>query len=57
MIFKKFAIEVAQFLSSERGRRRNINIKLIDNNELIGKSFKDDKFQLPIEVNEKTRGK
>ena len=48
-------IEVAQFLSSEGGRRSEesgFNIKLIENNELFEKLFNSDKFQLLLEVNE-----
>ena len=48
-------IEVAQFLSSERewkSEESGFNIKLIDNNELIVKLFKGDKFPFLLEVNE-----
>ena len=47
--------EVAQYLSNEGGRKSKksgFNIKLIDNNELIGKLFIGDKFPLLLEVNE-----
>ena len=40
-------IEAAQFLSSEGGwkiEESSFNVKLIENNELIGKLFNDDKF-------------
>ena len=48
-------IEVAQFLRSEggqKGEESGFNIKLIENNELIGKLFNGDKFYLLLEINE-----
>ena len=48
-------IKVAQFLNSEGGRKSGesgFNIKLIENNELIGKLFNGDKLALLLEVNE-----
>ena len=48
-------IEVAQFLRSEAGRKSvesGFNIKLIENNEMIGKLFNGDKFPLLLELNE-----
>ena len=48
-------IEVAQFMSSDGGRKSEesgFNIKLIENNELIGKLFNGDKFTLLLGVNE-----
>ena len=47
--------EVAQFLSSEGERKSEesvYNIKLIENNKLIGKLFNGYKFSLLLEVNE-----
>ena len=49
-------IEVAQFLRSEAGRKSvesGFNIKLIENNEMIGKLFNSDKFPLLLELNER----
>ena len=48
-------IEVSQFLRSEAGRKSlesGFNIKLIKNNEMIGKLFNGDKFPLLLELNE-----
>ena len=48
-------IEVAQILRSEAGRKSvesGFNIKLIENNEMIGKLFNCVKFPLPLELNE-----
>ena len=48
-------IEVAQFLRSEAGRKSvesGFNIKLIENNDMIGKLFNGDKFPLLLELNE-----
>ena len=48
-------IKVAQFLRSEAGRKSvecSFNIKLIENNEMIGKLFNVDKFPLLLESNE-----
>ena len=48
-------IEVAQFLRSE-ARRKSVesgfNIKLIENNEMIGKLFNGGKFPLLLKLNE-----
>ena len=48
-------IEVAQFLRNEAGRKSpqsGFNIKLIENNEMIGKLFNGDKFPLLLKLNE-----
>ena len=48
-------IEVLQFLRSEAGRKSvesGFNIKLIENNEMIGKLFNGEKFPLLLELNE-----
>ena len=48
-------IEVTQFLKSKGGRKSEepgFKVKLNDNNELIVKLFKGDKFQFLLEVNE-----
>ena len=48
-------IEVAQFLRNEAGWKSvesGFNIKLIENNEMIGKLFNGDKFPLLLELNE-----
>ena len=48
-------IEVAQFLKSEAGWKSvesGFNIKLIENNQMIGKLFNGDKFPLLLELNE-----
>ena len=48
-------IEVAQFLRNESKRKSvesGFNIKLIENNEMIGKLFNGDKFPLLLELNE-----
>ena len=47
--------EAAQFLRSEGGRKSvesGFNIKLIENNQMIGKLFNSDKFLLLLESNE-----
>ena len=48
-------IEVSQFLRNEAKRKSvesGFNIKLIENNEMIGKLFNGDKFPLLLELNE-----
>ena len=48
-------IEVSQFLRSEAGRKSvesGFSIKLIENNEMIGKLFNGDKFRLLLELYE-----
>ena len=48
-------IKVAQFLRNESKRKSvesGFNIKLIENNEMIGKLFNGDKFPLLLELNE-----
>ena len=48
-------IEVAQFLKNESKRKSvesGFNIKLIKNNEMIGKLFNDDNIPLLLELNE-----
>ena len=48
-------IEVAQFLRNKAKRKSvesGFNIKLIENNEMIGKLFNGDKFKLLLELNE-----
>ena len=49
-------IEVAQFLKNEAKRKSvesGFNIKLIENNEMIGKLFNGDKFPLLFELKER----
>ena len=48
-------IEVLQFLRSEAERKSvesDFNIKLTENNEMIGKLFNGEKFPWPLELNE-----
>ena len=48
-------IEVSQFLRSEAGQKSvesAFNIKLIKDNEMIGKLFNVDKFPMLLELNE-----
>ena len=48
-------IEVSQFLRSEAGQKSvksAFNIKLIEDNEMIGKLFNVDKFPMLLELNE-----
>ena len=48
-------IEVLQFLRSEAGQKSvesGLNIKLIENNEMVGNISNGDKFPLLLELNE-----